>query len=77
MPTASPSHTTPLPACLQEEFSKLLARRFQPPHASPRNRLGGNRRAISTLQPLSKIKELSEKILAGQIRGRVVLDVNA
>lgn len=32
--------------------------------------------AITTLQPLSKIKELSEQILAGQIRGRVVLDVN-
>jgi acrylyl-CoA reductase (NADPH) len=33
--------------------------------------------AIATLEPLSKIKQLSERILAGQIRGRVVLDVNA
>ena len=33
--------------------------------------------AITTLDPLSKVKELSEKILAGQVRGRVVLDVNA
>ena len=33
--------------------------------------------AITTLEPLSKVKELSEKILAGQVRGRVVLDVNA
>ena len=33
--------------------------------------------AITTLQPLSKIKQLSEDILAGQVRGRVVLDVNA
>jgi len=33
--------------------------------------------AIATLEPLSKVKELSEKILAGQVRARVVLDVNA
>ena len=33
--------------------------------------------AITTLEPLSKVKELSEKILAGQVRGRIVLDVNA
>jgi hypothetical protein len=33
---------------------------------------------ITTLEPLSKVKELSEMILAGQVRGgRVVLDVNA
>ena len=32
--------------------------------------------AITTVEPLSKIAELSERILAGQIRGRVVLDVN-
>jgi len=33
--------------------------------------------AIATVEPLSKIKELSEAILAGKIRGRVVVDVNA
>jgi acrylyl-CoA reductase (NADPH) len=33
--------------------------------------------AITTLEPLSKVKELSEKIMAGQVRGRIVLDVNA
>jgi len=33
--------------------------------------------AMTTVEPLSKIKELSEQILAGKIRGRVVVDVNA
>ncbi|MFB3917489.1 MAG: MDR family oxidoreductase [Terriglobales bacterium] len=33
--------------------------------------------AITTVQPLSNIKNLSEQIMAGQTRGRVVLDVNA
>jgi acrylyl-CoA reductase (NADPH) len=33
--------------------------------------------AITTLEPLTRIKELSEQILAGKIRGRVVLDVAA
>jgi len=32
---------------------------------------------IATLEPLSRIQELSEHILDGRIRGRVVLDVNA
>lgn len=32
---------------------------------------------LTTVEPLSKIKELSEAILAGKIRGRVVVDVNA
>jgi acrylyl-CoA reductase (NADPH) len=33
--------------------------------------------AISTVEPLSRINELAERILAGGIRGRVVIDVNA
>ena len=33
--------------------------------------------AISSVEPLSKIKDLAEQILAGEIRGRVVIDVNA
>jgi acrylyl-CoA reductase (NADPH) len=33
--------------------------------------------AITTVEPLSRIKELAEQIMAGQIRGRVVTDVNA
>lgn len=33
--------------------------------------------SLTTVEPLSRIKELSEAILAGKIRGRVVLDVNA
>lgn len=32
--------------------------------------------AITSVEPLSDIKALSERILAGQIRGRVVVDVN-
>ena len=32
---------------------------------------------IATLEPLSRIQELSDHILDGRIRGRVVLDVNA
>jgi acrylyl-CoA reductase (NADPH) len=31
---------------------------------------------MTTVEPLSKIKDLSEQILAGAIRGRVVIDVN-
>lgn len=33
--------------------------------------------AMTSTEPLSKIKHLAEQILAGQVRGRVVLDVNA
>lgn len=33
--------------------------------------------AITATEPLSKIKDLGEQILAGKIRGRVVVDVNA
>ena len=33
--------------------------------------------AIATLEPLSRIKDLSAQILDGGIRGRVVIDVNA
>jgi acrylyl-CoA reductase (NADPH) len=32
---------------------------------------------IATLEPLSRIKDLCQQILDGQIRGRVVIDVNA
>jgi acrylyl-CoA reductase (NADPH) len=32
--------------------------------------------AMTSIQPLSEIKRLSEQILAGKIRGRVVVDVN-
>jgi acrylyl-CoA reductase (NADPH) len=32
---------------------------------------------IASLEPLSRIKELSEQILDGHVRGRVVIDVNA
>lgn len=33
-------------------------------------------RELTSVEPMSKIVELSERILAGQIRGRVVVDVN-
>jgi acrylyl-CoA reductase (NADPH) len=33
--------------------------------------------SLTRVEPLSKIKELAEQILAGSIRGRVVLNVNA
>jgi acrylyl-CoA reductase (NADPH) len=33
--------------------------------------------SITTVEPLSRIRELSEQILAGGTRGRVVIDVNA
>ncbi len=33
--------------------------------------------AMTEVQPMSKVMELAPKILAGQIRGRVVIDVNA
>jgi acrylyl-CoA reductase (NADPH) len=33
--------------------------------------------AMTTVEPMSKILELGESILAGQTRGRVVIDVNA
>lgn len=39
----------------------------------PRAKLDG----ITRLEPLSRIQELAEEILAGKIRGRVVVDVNA
>ena len=39
--------------------------------------LRGKLDAIATVQPLSRIKQLSEQILAGRVRGRIVLDVNA
>ena len=32
---------------------------------------------IATLEPLSSIRDLCQQILDGQIRGRVVIDVNA
>jgi acrylyl-CoA reductase (NADPH) len=32
---------------------------------------------LSRTEPLSRIFELSEEILAGRVRGRVALDVNA
>ena len=32
--------------------------------------------AMTTVEPLSKIKELGERIIRGEIRGRVVVDVN-
>ena len=32
--------------------------------------------SITAVEPMSKIRELAEKILAGEIRGRVVVDVN-
>jgi acrylyl-CoA reductase (NADPH) len=32
---------------------------------------------IATVEPLSAIKQLAERLLAGRIRGRVVIDVNA
>jgi acrylyl-CoA reductase (NADPH) len=32
--------------------------------------------SLAAVEPLTKIKELAEKILAGQIRGRVIIDVN-
>jgi acrylyl-CoA reductase (NADPH) len=32
---------------------------------------------ITAVEPLTKVKQLSEQILAGQIRGGVVLDVNS
>ncbi|ORU93199.1 MAG: NADPH:quinone dehydrogenase [Cycloclasticus sp. symbiont of Poecilosclerida sp. M] len=35
------------------------------------------RNKISTLEPMSKLPELAEAIVAGKIRGRVVIDVNA
>lgn len=33
--------------------------------------------AITAVEPLSRIRELSEQIMTGHIRGRVVIDVNA
>ena len=42
-----------------------------------REPLHDTREAITTLQPLSKIRQLSAHILAGQVRGRVVPGVYA
>ena len=33
--------------------------------------------AISRVEPMSKVPELAQQIIAGKIRGRVVIDVNA
>jgi acrylyl-CoA reductase (NADPH) len=33
--------------------------------------------SITSVEPLSKIFELADKILAGQVRGRIVIDVNS
>jgi len=33
-------------------------------------------REISRLEPMSRIRELAEEILAGKVRGRIVIDVN-
>jgi hypothetical protein len=32
---------------------------------------------ITTVEPMSRISELADAILAGQTRGRVVVDVNS
>jgi acrylyl-CoA reductase (NADPH) len=37
----------------------------------------GKLAAMSRIEPLSRIRELSEEILAGRVRGRVVVDVHA
>ena len=39
----------------------------------PKNKINN----ISRLEPMSKVPELAEQILAGKIRGRVVVDVNS
>ncbi|PHS73725.1 MAG: oxidoreductase [Cycloclasticus sp.] len=39
----------------------------------PKSKING----ISSLEPMSNLPALAEKIVAGQIRGRVVIDVNA
>jgi len=31
---------------------------------------------ISRVEPLSRVKELCDEIVAGQVRGRIVIDVN-
>jgi acrylyl-CoA reductase (NADPH) len=33
--------------------------------------------AMTTVEPMSKVPELGAEILKGQVRGRVVIDVNA
>jgi len=33
--------------------------------------------AMTVVEPLSKVPQLAEEILKGQVRGRVVIDVNA
>jgi acrylyl-CoA reductase (NADPH) len=33
--------------------------------------------SLSTVEPLARVPDLSQKILAGEVRGRVVIDVNA
>ena len=33
--------------------------------------------AMTTVEPMSKVPELAQEILKGQVRGRVVVDVNA
>jgi len=32
---------------------------------------------MTTVEPMSKVPELGQAILKGQVRGRVVIDVNA
>jgi acrylyl-CoA reductase (NADPH) len=33
--------------------------------------------AMTTVEPMSKVPELAERILAGQVRGRTVIDTSA
>jgi alcohol dehydrogenase/acrylyl-CoA reductase (NADPH) len=33
--------------------------------------------AMTTVEPMSKVPQLAQEILKGQVRGRVVIDVNA
>jgi len=42
-----------------------------------REPLLGKLQTIATIEPLSGIKPLAERLLEGQVRGRIVVDVNA
>lgn len=53
-----------------------LARREQAWQRLARDLDPGKLAAMTTIEPMSKLPDLSRQILAGQVRGRVVIDVN-
>ena len=64
-PTAPNSSAMSAPMPARHAAWQRLARDLDPVHLE----------AITTVEPMSRLPELAGAILAGQVRGRVVIDV--